>query len=133
MEQSLITPAGKSAMDLVNYAKSGIENLTPEKASENLASTDVVLIDVREAEEYRQGYIPGAINAPRGMIEFYADPTLPYHKPQFKKDKRLILYCATGGRSALAVRTLEGMGYNNIAHIEGGFKAWQAANLPISK
>lgn len=122
--------AQKSATDLVKQAKSEIENLTPEKASQELSAGDIVLIDVREAEELKQGSIPGAINAPRGMLEFYADPSLPYHKPEFDKNKRIILYCASGGRSALAVQTLKEMGYTNVAHIDGGFKAWQAASLP---
>jgi len=123
----------KSAMDLVNQAKSEIENLTPAQANEETSSPDVVMIDVREADELKQGCIPGAISAPRGMIEFYADPSLAYYKPEFTKDKRLIIYCASGGRSALTVQTLEDMGYNNVAHIEGGFKAWQAAGLPVAK
>ena len=123
----------KSATDLVKQAKSEIENLTPQKANEELAAGKVVLIDVREADEFRQGYIPGAIHASRGMLEFYADSALPYHRPEFDKTKRLILYCASGGRSALAVQTLEDMGYNNIAHIDGGFKAWQAADMPTAK
>ena len=119
-------------MDLVKHAKGGIENLTPDQAKQELANENVVLVDVREADEYRQGCIAGAIHASRGMLEFYADSTLPYHKAEFDKAKRLILYCASGGRSALAVETLEDMGYVNVAHIDGGIKAWQAANLPIS-
>lgn len=123
----------KSATDLVKQAKSEIENLTPQKAHEELSAGNIVLIDVREADEYRQGYIQGAVHASRGMLEFYADASLPYHKPEFDKSKRLILYCTSGGRSALAVQTLEDMGYTNVAHIDGGFKAWQAANLPFVK
>lgn len=133
MKNPAIIVASKSATDLVKHAKSEIENLTPLEANEEIKKGDVVLIDVREPEELQQGYIQGAINAPRGMIEFYADATLPYHKPEFRKDKRLIFYCASGGRSALTVQTLEDMGYTNIAHIDGGFKAWQAAQLPITK
>ena len=123
----------KSATDLVKQAKSEIENLTPQKAHEELSAGNIVLIDVREADEYSHGYIQGAVHASRGMLEFYADASLPYHKPEFDKSKRLILYCASGGRSALAVQTLEDMGYTNVAHIDGGFKAWQAANLPFVK
>jgi rhodanese-related sulfurtransferase len=125
--------AQKSATDLVKEAKSGIENLTPEKANEELSNANIVLVDVREAEELQKGSIPGAINAPRGMLEFYADPTLPYYKSEFNKDKRIILYCASGGRSALAAQTLKDMGYTNVAHIDGGFKAWQAASLPTKQ
>ncbi|HTF21764.1 MAG TPA: rhodanese-like domain-containing protein [Chryseolinea sp.] len=125
--------AQKSATDLVKQAKSEIENLTPEKANRELSAGDIVLIDVRESEELQLGSIPGAINAPRGMLEFYADPSLPYYKSAFDKNKRIVLYCASGGRSALAVKTLKDMGYTNVAHIDGGFKAWQAANLPSKK
>jgi len=65
------------------------------------------------------------------MIEFYADPSLPYHKPAFDKNKRIILHCASGGRSALAVATLKQMGYTNIAHMDGGIKAWKEAGLSV--
>lgn len=125
--------AQKSAADLVKQAKSEIENLTPETVNKELSSGNVVLIDIREPEELNQGKIAGAVNAPRGMLEFYADPSMPYYKKEFDKDKRLILYCASGGRSALAVQTLKSMGYTNVAHIDGGFKAWQSANLPVAK
>lgn len=125
--------AQKSATDLVKEAKKDIENLSPEKASEELAKGNVVLVDIREAEELQQGKIAGAIQAPRGMLEFYADPSLPYYKPEFKKEQRIILYCASSGRSALAVQTLKNMGYKNVAHIEGGLKAWKAAGLPLAK
>jgi rhodanese-related sulfurtransferase len=129
----LNTFAQKSAMDLVNEAKNGIENLKPEKATEELLDVDVVLIDIREAEELHQGRIPGAVHAPRGMLEFYADSSLPYYKPEFSKEKRIILYCTSSGRSALAVQTLRNMGYTNVAHIDGGLKAWKAAGLPIEE
>ena len=126
--------AQKSAMDMVKTAKQEIENLVPEKVMAELAKGNVVLIDIREPEELKQaGKISGAVNAPRGMLEFYADSSLPYHKPEFDKDKRLILYCASGGRSALAVKTLKEMGYKNVAHIDGGFKAWKAAGMPVAE
>jgi len=118
----------KSVMDMVKYAKAGIENLTPDQVSEELANNNAILIDLREAEEFEQnGRIPGAIHAPRGMVEFYADATTPYHRPEFDKSKRLIFHCAGGGRSALTVATLKEMGYENIAHLDGGIKAWKEA------
>lgn len=132
MKQPVVIPT-KSAMDLVRQAKGEIENLTPEEANQELLTGAVVMIDVREADELQHGYIPGAISAPRGLIEFYADPSLPYYKSEFTKDKRLIVYCASGGRSALTVQTLEEMGYNNVAHIDGGLMAWLAAGLRVSK
>lgn len=122
----------KSAIDLVKEAKMSIENLTPEQVKQELALGNVVLIDIREGEELIQnGKIENSVLAPRGMLEFYADPTLPYHKPEFSKDKRLILHCASGGRSALAVRTLNQMGYSNVAHLDGGIKAWKEAGFPV--
>ncbi len=126
--------AQKSAMDLVKEAKQQIENLPPEKAQEELSKENVVLIDIREANELKeQGKIPGSVHAPRGMLEFYADSTLPYYKPAFGKEKRIILYCASSGRSALAVQTLKNMGYKNVTHIDGGFKAWKEAGLAVEE
>lgn len=124
--------AQQSAGDMVKTAKQTIENLTPQKAYEEISTNSATVIDLREPDELKQnGKIPGAVNAPRGMLEFYADPTLPYHKPEFEKGKRIILYCASGGRSALAAKTLKEMGYKNVAHIDGGMKAWNEAGLPV--
>lgn len=121
-----------SALDLVKNAKSNIENLTPQQVSEEINNGHAIIVDIREAHELsEQGKIPGSVNAPRGMLEFYADPSLPYHKSEFQPDKRIILQCASGGRSALAAQTLKQMGYNNIAHLDGGIKAWKENNLPV--
>lgn len=118
-------------MDLVKEAKQQIENLTPEQVKNELSGGHANLIDIRESEELQQtGKIPGATHAPRGMLEFYADAALPYHKPEFDKNKRIILHCASGGRSALAAQTLKQMGYENVAHLDGGIKAWKEAGLP---
>src|SRR5687768_3069085 len=103
--------AGKSATDLVKEAKQQIENLSPDQVKEELSKGKATLIDIRESEELKQnGRIEGAAHAPRGMLEFYADETLPYHRPEFDKNKRIILHCASGGRSALAAATLKQMG-----------------------
>lgn len=124
----------KSAMDLVKEAKQEVENLTPAQVNEELSNPSTVLFDIRESEELTQaGKIPGSVHAPRGMIEFYADSSLPYHKPEFDKNKRIILHCAAGGRSALAVQSLKTMGYENIAHMDGGIKAWKEAGLPVEQ
>lgn len=120
-------------MDLVKEAKQNVENLTPHQVQEELKSGNVTLIDIRESEELTQnGKIESSVHAPRGMIEFYADPSLPYHKPEFDKNKRIILHCASGGRSALASQTLKQMGYHNVAHLDGGLKAWKEAGMPVS-
>ena len=124
----------KSATDLVKEAKQQIENLTPDQVQEELAKGNVTLIDIRESEELKQnGKVAGSVHAPRGMLEFYADPSLPYHRPEFDKSKRLILHCASGGRSALATCTLKQMGYTQVAHLDGGFKAWKEAGKPVAE
>lgn len=121
----------KSAMELVKEAKAGIENLTAQQVQEELANGNANLIDIREADELVQnGKISGSTHASRGMLEFYADASLPYHKPEFDKNKRIILHCASGGRSALAAKTLQQMGYKNVAHLDGGIKAWKEAGFP---
>lgn len=124
--------SAKSAMDLVKEAKQKIENLTPEQVRDAVSKGNATLIDIRDGEELKQnGRIPGSVHASRGMLEFYADPSLPYHKPEFDKNKKIILHCASGGRSALAAATLQQMGYDKVAHLDGGMKAWKEAGLPV--
>jgi rhodanese-related sulfurtransferase len=124
--------SAKTAAQLVQDAKSSIENLTPDQVAAELAAGKALLVDVRDApERSANGAIPGAVHASRGMLEFYADPSSPYHKPEFDPGKRVILHCASGGRSALAAQTLKAMGYADVAHLDGGFKAWQAAGKPV--
>lgn len=124
----------KSAADLVGEAKSRIQNLTPDQVESELNSGDATLIDIREANELEQnGRIPGAVHAPRGMLEFYADPSAPYHRPEFDPGKRIILTCASGGRSALATDALQNMGYTNIAHMDGGINAWKESGKPVEE
>jgi rhodanese-related sulfurtransferase len=95
---------------------------------------DVVLVDVRDVRELeREGVIPGAVHAPRGMLEFWFDPTSPYHREVFTQDKDFVLFCAAGWRSALAARTLMEMGVPRVSHIEGGFEAWKAAGGPVAE
>lgn len=122
----------KSATDMVKEAKQEIENLSPEQVKQELDGGDATLIDIRESEELQDsGKIAGSVHAPRGMLEFYADDALPYHKPEFDKNKRIILHCASGGRSALAAKTLKEMGYERVAHLDGGFKAWKDAGFAV--
>jgi rhodanese-related sulfurtransferase len=126
--------ATKSATDLVKEAKQQIENLTPQQVNKELSNGNITLIDIRESEELKQnGKIAGSVHAPRGMLEFYADSSLPYHKPEFNKNNRIILHCASGGRSALAAATLKQMGYENVAHMDGGLKEWKASGLPVTE
>lgn len=118
-------------MEMVVNAKAGIENLTPGEVAQELARDGTVLVDVREPHETQQGVVPGAVLAPRGMLEFYADAATPYHLDIFSPDRRIILYCAAGSRSALAARTLQELGYRNVAHLDGGVKAWTEAGNEV--
>jgi rhodanese-related sulfurtransferase len=123
----------RTAAQLVADARQHIQNLTPDALAAELSSGQVVLIDVREPAECAQnGTIPGAVNAPRGMLEFYADPASAYHRPEFDPARRTILYCASGGRSALAVASLTQLGYSNVAHLDGGLKAWTASGHDVA-
>jgi rhodanese-related sulfurtransferase len=122
----------KTAAQLVAEAKASIENLTAEQVAQEIASGDVLVVDIREPEERRtNGAIAGSVSAPRGMLEFYADPTSAYHKEGFDPDRRVILHCASGGRSALAVKTLQELGYSNIAHLDKGFNGWKEQGHPV--
>ena len=118
----------KTTAAMVADAKQRIANLSVDQVATELGQGDTVLVDLREADERAQhGAIPGAVHAPRGMLEFYADPTSTYHRPEFDPNRRIILHCASGGRSALAADTLQQMGYTNVGHLDGGFKAWKEA------
>ncbi|MBA3450847.1 MAG: rhodanese-like domain-containing protein [Chloroflexia bacterium] len=122
----------KTAAQMVSEAKQRIENLGVEQMAAELEQGDALLVDLREpSERAEQGAIPGAIHAPRGMLEFWADPSSSYHRAEFDPERRIVLHCAGGGRSALAADTLQQMGYANVAHLEGGFTAWKDAGQPV--
>ena len=126
-------PLVRSATALVAEAKAGIENLTPAQVAAELGQPGVVVVDLRERDEVvRDGRIEGAVHVPRGLLEFAADPSHAYHNVRLNPDARLILHCASGGRSALASRTLKDMGYASVAHLDGGFSAWKSQGLPIA-
>lgn len=117
--------------ELIAHAMAQIETVPLEKAQELLDDCDTVFVDIRDIRELeREGMIPNAMHAPRGMLEFWVDPDSPYYKPIFGEGKRLVLYCASAWRSALATETLQRMGVPNVAHLEGGFSAWKKAQLP---
>lgn len=124
----------KKAMDLVAQAKSEIENLSVEQVKYEMERDDATTVDIRDSEERADnGAIPGSKHVTRGMLEFNADPSLPYYKDFLQPDRRIILHCAAGGRSALAAKTLKDMGYTNVAHLETGFRGWAEAGASIEK
>ena len=124
----------KSSAEMVQEAKARIVNLTVEQLADELKNDNILLVDLRESEErHEQGAIPGSMSMPRGLLEFWADPISPRHHKEFVPGRRTILYCATGGRSALAADTLQQLGYSNVAHLESGFLGWKEAGQPIDK
>ncbi len=122
----------KGYKQLLAEASSVIETIPVADAMKHLHAEDIVFIDIRDLPELeRDGKIPGAVHASRGSLEFYADPESPAHKEVFSSGKRLILYCASGLRSALAAQRLQEMGLQRVAHIGGGMNAWKEANGPV--
>ena len=116
---------------LLEAAEADIETLSPEMASELLGNEDVQFVDIRDVRElWREGKIPGAYHATRGMLEFWIDPDSPYYKELFGSGKRFVFYCQSGWRSALATQTVQNMGLPNVCHIGGGFRAWVDGGLP---
>jgi rhodanese-related sulfurtransferase len=119
----------KNIKDMLAEANSSVPKLSPAEAAEKMRSEDVLVVDVRDPTEVQQsGKIKGAVNVSRGMLEFRADPESQYHNPVFQKDKTILLHCASGGRSALAGKTLQDMGYTAVFNI-GGFKDLAEAGL----
>ena len=121
----------KGYKQLLAEADSEISTLSPQEAIALHGSGGVVFVDLRDPRELdREGRMPGAFHCTRGMLEFWIDPDSPYHKPIFAEDKRFVFFCAGGWRSALAAKTAQDMGLQNVAHIEGGFGAWRKAGGP---
>ena len=119
---------------LVDEAMAEVRTYTVAQAREKLNDPNVQFVDIRDVRELeREGVIPGAFPAPRGMIEFWVDPDSPYFKPVFGENKEFIFFCAAGWRSALTTKTVQDMGLENVAHIDGGFGAWKAAGAPVAE
>jgi len=123
----------KGVEALVDEAAAQVESLSVAAARAEV-SEGAVLVDLRDVRELKhEGRIPGAIHAPRGMIEFWIDPDSPYHREALTTPDRLILFCSLGWRSALAAKSLQDMGITGVAHLEGGFKAWMEEGEPIDE
>ncbi|MGB1202998.1 MAG: rhodanese-like domain-containing protein [Alloalcanivorax venustensis] len=124
----------KSVSELVAAAEARIERLTPQQARALLDDPDVRFVDIRDVRELkREGTVPGALHAPRGMLEFWVDPDSPYHKADFASGQRFVLFCALGHRSALATAQLMDMGFGPVCDIEGGFEAWRGVGGKIER
>ena len=117
---------------MVEAAKREIEEIEAAEAVKLAGRDDVVLVDIRDIRELnRDGRVPGAMHAPRGMLEFWIDPDSPYFKPVFGADKKYVFFCAGGLRSALAGKTAQDMGLKPVAHVLGGFRGWKDAGGPV--
>lgn len=122
----------KSASEYVEAAKATIEAVTPDRLAAELASGNVLVVDLRDSKEREQnGYIPGSIHIPRVALEFAADPTSPYSDARLGPERRVVLHCALGLGSALATARLKEMGYEAAANLEGGYEAWVAAGHQV--
>ena len=118
---------------MLGQANTEIETVSAKEAANFLDDRSVQFVDVRETQEVENtGGLPGYVHVPRGLLEFIADPESPMHKAELSSGKRLVLYCASGGRSALAAKTLQDMGLSNICHIAGGFAAWLDVGGPTT-
>ena len=119
---------------MVDEAKTRIENLTIEQLEAEIAGGGVQVLDIRDVRERRKlGFIPTSIHVPRGMLEFWLDPTSHYYAGKVDPTRRIILYCAGGQRSALAADVLRQMGFPSVAHLEPGFNGWSAAGRPVER
>lgn len=124
----------KTVKQLVADANSRIETLSIDAALALHGTEGVTFVDIRDIRELeREGQVPGAVHAPRGMLEFWVDPESPYHRDVFASGNKLVFFCAAGWRSALATDTVSAMGLENVCHIEGGFGAWKNAEGPIEE
>jgi rhodanese-related sulfurtransferase len=122
-----------SVKEMIEAANAAVPRLTPDDAKAMMATGDVLVVDVRDAPEVAAGgKVAGAINVSRGMLEFRADPQSPYHNPAFAPDRTVILYCASGGRSALSGKVLKDLGYARVYNL-GAFKDWAAAGGAVEQ
>lgn len=116
---------------LLAEANAVVDVVSVREAQDMLGDADVAFIDLREGEELAQGSIPGAAHVPRGLLEFVADPESPMHNQAFDPATQLVVFCASGGRSALAAKTLKEMGFPRVVNLAGGFQAWVEAEAPV--
>ena len=123
----------KSSAQLVQEATAQITTYSVAQVRERINDASAQIVDIRDVRELeREGTVPGALLAPRGMLEFWVDPASPYYKPVFgDESKEFILFCGAGWRSALATKALQDMGMRNVAHIDGGFTDWVKQGAPV--
>lgn len=125
-------PLPRNAKALLDEAGARVPSLSVTEVADKLDDAAYRIVDIRDPRELeREGQLPGAFRAPRGMLEFWVDPESPYYKPELDDGRTLVLYCGSAWRSALAGAALRDMGRDDVMHMAGGFSAWKAAGLPI--
>lgn len=134
MTRSPGEPLPRNAKALVDDAGARVPSLSVTEVADKLDDAAYRIVDIRDPRELeREGQLPGAFRAPRGMLEFWVDPESPYYKPELDDGRTLVLYCGSAWRSALAGAALRDMGRDDVMHMAGGFSAWKAADLPIER
>jgi len=124
----------KGFKQMMAEANAVIGQISVQQAESLIGNSSTLFLDVREGAEVAQsGVIPGALHVSRSFLEFQADPESPMHNPALDRGKRVVVYCASGGRSTLAAKTLMDMGFTGVANLVGGFAAWRAAGAPIKE
>jgi len=121
-----------TAAEMVAEANAQIEKVSPKDAFDEMTTGQAVLLDVREPVEWEH-HIKGSVQVPRGLLEFAADPASPRHTPELDPARRVIVYCRSGTRAALAALTLKTLGFEDVANLDGGFNAWKEAGLPTGE
>ncbi len=122
-----------SVKEMLAAANAAVPRVSPQEAAELIKQGDVLVVDVRDATELQAtGKVAGATHVSRGMLEFRADPESPYHDPAFNRDRTVVVYCASGGRSALAGKALKDLGYRDVRNL-GGFKDWAESGGAVEK
>ena len=113
----------KSAKDYLDEAKSQINTISKQEA-QALDPSETIFVDVRPKEAFDKGHIEGAVHAERGLLEFYTDPSHPFHKPELSQDKNIVVYCELGGQSALSSKLMQDMGVKKVFNLDGGYQSW---------
>ncbi len=122
-----------SVKEMMAAANAAVPKISQQEARDMIAKQDALVVDVRDAPELQaSGKVKGAVHVSRGMLEFRADPDTPYHNAEFRKDRPIILYCASGGRSALSGKVLKDMGYTKVYNL-GAFKDWAENGGDVEK
>jgi rhodanese-related sulfurtransferase len=127
------TDMATNVKQMMQAANAAVPRVTPAQARDMMAKGNTLVVDVRDSTEVeRSGKVAGAVHVPRGMLEFRADPQSPYYDKNFAPDKTVIVYCASGGRSALSGKTLKDMGYDRVYNL-GAFKDWAESGGAVDK